>query len=181
MCTPIGHALAGVTLGLAVSRRGPWLSPWRDLAFCALVSQAPDLDFVPGLIMGMVEEYHHGISHSVGFALLGGLICAALGWRRGLGYRWGLLGALLYLAHVLLDYTTVSPRGIPLWWPFSEARLLADNPFFIDVWRRPLGWSLVWHNLGAVALEAAVLGPPAALMLWLRRRWFRGPAVSQVG
>lgn len=176
MCTPVGHALAGVALGLAVSRRGSWQGPWRDLAFCALVSQAPDLDFLPGLFLGSVEVYHHGLSHSLGLALAVGLLCGAWGWRRGQGWRWAWLGALLYFAHLCLDYTTVSPRGIPLWWPFSDALVLAQHPFFIDVWRRPLGWSLLWHNLRAVALELAVLGPPAALMLWLRRKWWQRPA-----
>jgi len=181
MCTPVGHALAGVAVGLAVSRREPWLGPWKDLTVLALFSQAPDLDFLPGLLLGAVEQYHHGISHSLSLAVLAGAALAALGWRRGLGARWGLLGFLLYLAHLLLDYTTVSPRGIPLWWPFSEARFLADDPFFINVWRRPMGWPLVWHNLGAVALETAVLGPPAALALWARRRWFQTPALAEEG
>lgn len=175
MCTPVGHALAGVAVGWAVSRQAPRPDPWREMVFLALVSQAPDLDFLPGLLTGSVEYYHHGISHSLGFAALAGIICAALGRRWGLGARWGWLGALLYLTHVLLDYTTISPRGIPLWWPLSQARVLAENPFFIDVWRRPLGWPLVWHNLGAVGLEVAVLAPPAALVLWLRRRWFQTP------
>jgi inner membrane protein len=162
-----------------MSRQAPRLGPWKDLAFMALISQAPDLDFLPGLLTGSVEIYHHGLSHSLGAALLAGLACAALGWRWGQGVRWGCLGGLLYLVHVALDYTTVSPRGIPLWWPLSQARVLAADPFFIDVWRRPLGWPLVWHNLEAVGLEAAVLGPPAVLVLWLRRRWLREPSAGQ--
>lgn len=178
MCTPVGHALAGVAVGLAVSRQAPPVGPWKELAFLALVSQTPDLDFLPGLLLGSVEIYHHGLSHSLGFAGLAGLACAALGWRWGQAARWGSLGALLYLVHVLLDYTTVSPRGIPLWWPLSDLRLLADTPFFVDVWRRPWGWPLVWHNLGAVGLETAVLGPPAALALWWRRRWWQTPALT---
>ena len=139
------------------------------------------MDFLPGLLMGSVEAYHHGVSHSLGLAVLAGLACAALGWRLRVAWRWAWLGALLYAVHLALDYTTVSPRGIPLWWPLSEARVLAGDPFFIDVWRRPLGWPLVWHNLEAVGLEVAMLGPPAALMLWLRRRWFRAPASSPTG
>ena len=31
---------------------------------------APDLDFIPGLILGRPNLYHHGISHSLGAAVI---------------------------------------------------------------------------------------------------------------
>ena len=35
-----------------------------------LFANAPDLDFVPGILLGDPGAYHHGISHSLGFALM---------------------------------------------------------------------------------------------------------------
>lgn len=176
MCTPVGHALSGAALGLALGQGRPLLSPWKDLALFAFVSQAPDFDFLPGLFTGAWDQYHHGLSHSLGLALGAGLVMGLIGRHWGSGWRWAGLGFALYFLHLLLDWTTVAQRGIPLWWPLTDARYLADHPFFIDVWRRPWGLGLLWHNLQAVGLEAAVFAPLAAAALLWRRRMFAGRA-----
>ena len=175
MPTPVGHALAGLAVGAAVTWRRPLLGPWRDMVLFGALAQAPDLDFLPGILLGRPEAFHHGASHSLGFALLAGLLMALWGRRQGQGqaWRWALMGFLVYLAQVLADAASVDtsfPYGVPLWWPLSDAYVIAARPLFLDVWRKPWGLPLVWHNLRAVGLEVLILGPPAALMIWLTRR-----------
>ena len=45
------------------------------LAIALVASLVPDLDFVPGIVIGDMRAFHHGISHSLAFAVLslGGL------------------------------------------------------------------------------------------------------------
>jgi hypothetical protein len=82
--SPIAHSLIGLAIGVAALR--PRGKPARVtlrtralplLGFAALAN-APDLDFVPGLLAGDLNRYHHGPSHSMlwalGFALWAGLL-----------------------------------------------------------------------------------------------------------
>ena len=46
------------------------------LFFYIFIANAPDLDFLPGLIIGKPNLYHHGISHSLGIGILFSLILA---------------------------------------------------------------------------------------------------------
>ncbi len=172
MATPLGHAAAGVLAGACLARKRPLLGPWADLALFAALAQAPDLDFIPGLLIGRPDAFHHGISHSLGFALLAGALCFAWGARRGDARRWGLIAFAIYFLQVLLDALTLDTRppvGVPLWWPLSGA-WVEIYPFFDDVWRTPPWAATLAHNARAVLLEMAVLGPPLAAVLWWRRR-----------
>ena len=69
MPSPIGHSLTG------------WLTAaWRDGSFkpvhpgrfllYVVVANGPDLDFIPGLLTGAPNLYHHGRSHSLGAGIL---------------------------------------------------------------------------------------------------------------
>jgi inner membrane protein len=165
--------LAGVVTGQAVTWRKPLLGPWKDLALFAGLSILGDLDFIPGILAGKHDLYHHGVTHSLGAALLAGLVMALAGWRSGRALRWGVMGFAVYFAHVVLDamgQDTSLPYGVPLWWPFSPEYVIADWAFFLDIRRVPFGWPVIRHNLVAVGVELAVLGPPALLVTWLRFR-----------
>ena len=179
MATPLGHALAGLALGPLIAWRRPFLGHWADLALFAALSQLPDLDFLPGLLIGRPEAFHHAQSHSLGAAVLVGLLAALYGRTRDEAWRWGLLGFALVMGHVLLDaigQDSSYPYGVPLWWPLSNDYLLSDWTPFLDIRRKPLGWGIVWHNLQAMGLEVLLLGPPAALVLWLVNRARRAHA-----
>jgi len=176
LATPVGHALAGVAWGALVGGRRPWFGPWRDVMFFAALAMAPDLDFLPGLVIGRPEAFHHGVSHSLGFALLFGGLMAWWGARRGAPWRWGLLGAGMYFLQVLLDWLTLDtspPRGVPLWWPWSGHYFMAEPWLFDDVRRRPLAWATLWHDIKAAGWEVVVLGPAAGVALWWRGRGLR--------
>jgi inner membrane protein len=173
MPTPVGHALAGVVVGQAATWRQPLLGPWKDLALFAALGVVADLDFLPGILAGKHDLYHHGLTHSLGAAVLVGLIAALWGWRKKRAWRWGLMGFAVYFSHVVLDamgQDTSYPYGVPLWWPLSPKYVMADWAFFLDIRRVPFGWPVIRHNLVAIALELAVLGPPALFVTWWRLR-----------
>ena len=181
MPTPIGHALAGVAVGAVLSRKRPFISPGRDLVMFSLLAQVPDLDFIPGILVGRPDAYHHGISHSLGACLLLGLITGLWGWRKKAdpadpawprALRWGIMGFLVVFSHLILDalnLDTRPPHGLPLWWPFTS-RYYLFYPLLPDIWREAPWWPTIKHNLWAVCLEVLFLAPFTTLALWLRRR-----------
>lgn len=184
MATPIGHAAAGMLAGACVARGRPLLGPRADLVLFAAIAQAPDLDFIPGLVIGRPDLFHHGISHSLGFALFAGGLFFAWGARRGDGPRWGLAAFAIYFLQVLIDAVTLDTRppvGVPLWWPLSHA-WVEIYPFFDDVWRTAPWLATLLHNLRAVALELLVLGPPLlAALFWRQRAMARARGESGSG
>jgi len=44
MPLPLGHALAGVTIALAVTKRNAPREEWKFFAFCAFLGALPDFD-----------------------------------------------------------------------------------------------------------------------------------------
>ena len=121
MATSLGHYLLGLSITQASASdnteksRGLWL---------ALVACVPDLDVIPGLFVGKLGQFHHGITHSFAAAV----IFSAITWLlfRPLGERslkLGILVFVLYASHVVLDYFTMdtgAPYGVPLYWPLSH-------------------------------------------------------------
>jgi membrane-bound metal-dependent hydrolase YbcI (DUF457 family) len=69
MATPLGHALAGYAvynLAKAPQRSDGWGLP----LLCVFMATAPDLDFLPGLLVGKPALFHQSITHSLGAAML---------------------------------------------------------------------------------------------------------------
>ena len=194
MPLPIGHALAGVVLqqvrpGFFFTNR------WRDALFFMLLANLPDADFLPGLLCGRPNLYHHGAFHSLGAALgvaaLGaGFFClkkrpVAAG-RCGpvaagrYGRFWGPAAMifLLFCSHLLLDLFAldlVAPFGLPLFWPFSGRYFIASRPFFINITRSSASGDFFpslfnGHNLAAALREVVILGSLALAAAWLRAR-----------
>ena len=167
MPTPVGHALAGLAVaGLSAGAVRPRPLHTAVLILCAT---APDLDLVLRFIDG--ANHHRGPSHSVGLAILVGLI----GWvlrrfgadlpsPRALGAAWG--------SHVLLDYLGIDtnpPFGEMALWPLTRDFFISPLPLFYDV-PRVFTTEAIRHNVIAVSIEVLVLAPLA----WLGcRRFFR--------
>jgi membrane-bound metal-dependent hydrolase YbcI (DUF457 family) len=176
MPTPVGHALAGIAAGSLYTKPPPLTTAWKDIAIFAILGQIPDLDFIPGILMGKPDYWHHGASHSIFAALAVGLIFYIYGRTRGEGRRWGLMAFWVVFSHVFLDAInedTSPPHGIPLFWPVSNEYFLI-YPLFMDVWRYPPWRETIIHNVLAVGLELIVLGPIALVSVWWRRRRIRG-------
>lgn len=153
MPSPVGHALGGVIVGQL-------LTPGRALAL-ALVAVTPDIDFLWGR--------HNMETHSLGMALLAGLVALAVS-RDG---RFALACALAWASHVLFDWLgsdTTPPLGVMAWWPISREYYFADAFVFEAISRRYWLDNFWAHNVWAVTSEVLMLGPVAALLSWWRVR-----------
>ncbi len=76
--TSVGHSLAGLSLYLIFERKLSLLKEWKEVLFFLILANLPDLDFLPGIVSGDLNRYHHGASHSIGFCLLTGVITAGI-------------------------------------------------------------------------------------------------------
>ena len=159
MPSPVGHALGGIAAA--------WpLVPGRTRRAAAIVAAAaiaPDLDLLVGT--------HRAASHSVGAAVIAGLVIAAVARRDRL--RWGGSVTLAWLSHILLDWLsndTRPPIGIMALWPFTERYYKAGIEIFPAVSRRY--WeSRFWiYNLHALVVELIVMTPIAVAVVWWWRR-----------
>jgi membrane-bound metal-dependent hydrolase YbcI (DUF457 family) len=177
MPLPIGHALAGIALqqvhpGFFFSR------PWRDALFFMFLANLPDLDFLPGIILGHPNLYHHGIFHSLGAALVVG---AGIGWffyrKQGHFWKFSAAVALVFVSHLVLDYFSLDfsiPYGLPFFWPLSNSYFIAAHPIFINIVRSGrsadfFSSMINLHNLDAALREIMILGGMAGAMGLLRR------------
>lgn len=166
MPLPIGHTLTGIAF--FETRPGLFFkNKWADALFFIFLANLPDADFLPGLILGSPNLYHHGIFHSLGAALA---IAAAMGWifylKKRHFWRFSAAVFLIFYSHLLLDFFAkdfAAPYGLPLFWPFSNSYYIAAHPIFINIIRsdRSLNFFsslLNRHNLEAALLEIILLG-----------------------
>ena len=75
MPLPFGHSLMGYSLYEAIPN-GEKSFSWRMLIVYVVVANLPDIDFLPGLIQGNPNKYHHHFTHSITFCMLVGTIFA---------------------------------------------------------------------------------------------------------
>jgi inner membrane protein len=170
MSTPLGHGLAGLAVGIGGDRSG---SELRTRALVgATAGLAPDLDFLPGLLIGDPARFHHGVTHSVGAVVVVALIAVMLAPRTR-RWAWAGIAAAAYASHLLLDVLTYDPSepiGLLLFWPLSEAYVNAPvTPLPRVLHSEVSPFNL--HNLGVAALELTLFGLLAvgAYLLWRRR------------
>lgn len=167
MSTPVGHMLAGAT---ATVGTGPGSSLRRKLIVGTLIGVAPDLDFVPGLLVGDPARFHHGPTHSLAFALgLAAVVWLIVSRDR---WRWAIAAGLAYASHLLLDAVTVDPGapvGLQLLWPISDAYLASPFRPLPQVLHSSVSVVNV-HNLAVILLELVLFGG----LLWLTLRFRAG-------
>lgn len=189
MPLPLAHSLTGAALWAALDERADPSAAGR-LAAAVVIANAPDLDLVPGVLLGDPNRFHHGPTHSLLTALALGL---AVGWLGRSRLRWplarGTLGgwtgtavmvAALWASHVALDMVTrdpSSPMGVPALWPLMDARFhVADLFERADKVAGPASPAefvrslLSAHNGRALVREALLTGPLLGVALWWRRR-----------
>ena len=181
MPSPLGHALMGFIIREAASKPVQ-AREWKTLLLYMVAAGAPDLDLLPGVLAGDPNRYHHGISHSVGLAVVFAIMAAvsvAIA-RRGNARRAFVIAGGLYLSHLgldLINVDTTPPYGEPLFWPISDRYYIAPFGLLPDITRTSssvVGFftSLIsLHNLWTMTAEALLLTPLALLTaLWRRRR-----------
>jgi hypothetical protein len=151
------------------------LAAQRELALFAALGALPDIDLLFGS--------HSGPTHSIGAAILVGLVAWAIGRRRGglSGGRpivFGVACAAAYASHVLLDWLSTDaspPIGVMALWPFGRNHYESDLHLFMAISRRYYqGWTFVRQNVLAILRELAILIPVLAIIAVTRRRRHQG-------
>jgi LexA-binding, inner membrane-associated putative hydrolase len=174
MPSPVGHILAGAALYLAGT--SPQHRSNVTLGVTLMGSVLPDFDFLPGILIGHPAAFHHGVSHSLAFAVLFGAVLFVLlrGHRQKIiATRAALLGALAYAFHIALDAVSAY-EAVPILWPLSNVKFGIDLNVFGEFHHERLEkgiWSVVrWDNLPAVTREFTILGTPVVLLFLWRER-----------
>lgn len=165
MPSPIGHSLLGGAFYTAF--RSSNVHDLKLIGLCLFAANAADLDFVPGLLIGDPNLFHHGISHSLGFAVLFAVACSSF---RLMGPSlWLNVGFFfsLYFSHVAIDYFSIDhgfPYGVMLFWPLTNEYYIAPFAFLPDIRRSQVASEFFVslfsaHNLWAATVEIAVISP----------------------
>jgi membrane-bound metal-dependent hydrolase YbcI (DUF457 family) len=176
MPSPIGHSLGAYALAQA-SRTS---AHSRALLLYAMgIACLPDIDVVPGIIIGPPGLYRHGLTHSLVAAFVVALVAAgfAAATRRRAGYIFVFtLG--MYCSHLLLDMlraSTIPIHGLQIFWPFDHTHY--NLPIHIFGHTTESGADRIiptaadlWANVRMIGLEILVLAPVAALARLLRKR-----------
>jgi inner membrane protein len=103
------------------------------LAGAVVLANVPDLDFLPGLLIGEPSAFHRGITHTVlGVAVATALFALLLPRLRVLHEDtppWGGWVFFVFVAlasHLLVDVVSIDtrppPNGTMVLWPFSDHR-----------------------------------------------------------
>jgi inner membrane protein len=177
MPTPVGHSLMGYII-YGISSRSVEGTQRRLIPLYLLAANAADLDFLPGLLVGDANRYHHRVSHSIGFAIIFALVFSLFPvlLKRDVSWRWRnfAIPFCLYCSHIGLDYFATDggfPYGVAVFWPVSAEFYISPIALFADIRRSPFSidffpslFSL--HNLWAVSIEVLLLLPFALLTLF---------------
>ena len=180
MPLPFGHSLMGYALHDSLQQdKREW--SWKTVLLFVVVANLPDIDFLPGFLVGKPNLYHHHyLSHSLGFAVFVGLV---LGWvfakrkPRGFLYYFLVFGSVCY-SHMVLDYFTAdtsTPLGLPLFWPFSAEYRYSEFSIFLAVHKS--GDSATFfqslftrHNFWVALWEVVVFVPVLAIIKLVKNR-----------
>jgi membrane-bound metal-dependent hydrolase YbcI (DUF457 family) len=134
MPTPIAHSLAGIAIHYFRSA-GERRHDWRLLLWFVAVANLPDIDFLPGILIGRPRAYHWGPTHSVFAAfVVGGAIGFFLARRSGRYASTITLMIAAYLSHVLMDLMLGDGSqlvGLQALWPFSRNTYLLTWAVFL--------------------------------------------------
>lgn len=174
-------------IGLALA--SAWLLPrargadlaaaaWKErraLGAAILLANLPDVDYLPGLLAGDLNRYHHLHTHTLGWVAVTSLAAWWI-WRsvaasrpRGLLLLAGALG----LSHLVADLFSADgrpPYGIMALWPLSDAYFISPHTLFWRLRKATVLDMFQWHNVQAVLVEAAWCLPPVlAVIAWKSR------------
>lgn len=125
------------------------------LLFWAIV---PDLDVIPGFLVGDLGRFHNNLTHSLTAAVVLSVMAALiLSWINRCSLRiWFIALFFSYGSHILLDFVTYSERGLLLLWPFDLTRYESGVALFYGV-----RWSegvISYHHLVTLVSELAFVG-----------------------
>jgi inner membrane protein len=142
MPSPLGHALASTVLH-KLKVPGPWKTDWKLLLFHVFCGISPDLDFIPGLLMGNMSRFHHTLSHGFpgAFLIAGFLWLFYAIWRKTWKIKEYFFIFLLVAIHPIMDVLALDASrayGCPLLYPFLKEYWISPWVFFQDIHRESL-------------------------------------------
>lgn len=134
MPSPIGHTLTGVCLFVFVRNQVSTKQVQKLLLLLVAVSNLPDIDILPGLLVGDPRAFHRQATHSFTIAILLGIFSNIIATKLAQkeARKWGGWISILYGSHILLDLFVVDrrpPFGVQALWPFSQDYFI--SPFSI--------------------------------------------------
>ena len=118
MPSPVGHILFAFAISGVPKPGNVFTRWWPVLVLFAAI--APDLDFLPGIVIGDPNRFHHGPTHSITAAVVFTVVIALL--FRSLAKVQMLIIFVVYAGQVLADTLARdlgAPYGVPLFWPFD--------------------------------------------------------------
>lgn len=187
--TPLGHSLAGYAVYNFSSMASTNHNRLKLSFLCIFMATAPDLDFIPGILIGRPELYHHQITHSLGFALIASLAIASIVSIRTKPFSQIFsLCFISYLSHIIIDFFEYSGHyshrsGMPLFWPISTEKFASRVSLYLAFHydRLPSASIIEWvksmldlYNFSAIAHEAVLILPFIFLGQWYKKRYMRG-------
>lgn len=129
MALCLAHATAGYLAYEILRPPGPHRP--LLLAGAVVLANAPDLDFLPGLMLGQPFQFHRGITHTFLAVAVLAAFAALIAPRLPRPAPWGgwvVFVAVAYGSHLLVDLVsmdTTPPEGTQMLWPFSDVYLYA--------------------------------------------------------
>ena len=159
--------------------REAWKWRWA-LAGCVVLANFPDVDYVPGILSGDLNAYHHFYTHTPGWcALVAVGVWGAMRFFRGArAPAFGWILALL-LSHLVADYMTEDTRppiGIMALWPLNDQFYISPVTIFRHWKKSQFAELLQWHNFVSASGEALWTVPVVSCVLIWKGRAFRSTA-----
>lgn len=177
-------------MGLAVMGATPFDAPGNGVkerawlaVYCVAVANMADLDFIWWNGDGFTVSglFHHGVTHSLGFALIVAAVAYAVARLRGRKdcAQLAILTAVLYSSHVLADLLNEDNYhqngvGLPALWPLTETYFIF--PIIPGVNRDTL---FTLGNAKAVMVEVLLFGG-IMTAVWGYRFWRSKEVVKSV-
>lgn len=178
MPSPLGHALAGLTVGLLAEKTpsasaeshppsSSGIAATPLVLACALMAALPDADL-------LIFDWHRTATHSITATALVFIVTAVVtGKVTGRpAWRWAAALAAAHATHLLLDWLAIDPRppsGIQLFWPFSREFYISRLDIFPGTERRIFRQGALLLNARSAMWELLIMGPISAAAWWVRR------------
>lgn len=182
---------------------------WKPFLFVLVFANLPDIDFIPGILIREPSVFHRGLMHSLGMGVIISFLAALVivkftrpptqgysaranhsfyrptlevssGKRRGAKFlNVFLLGLLLYILHVTMDFFTVDDNpsngiGLPVLWPFTAEKFIASCRPFVNfkftTGPYMLGNSLFLHNTQVIIRQVLPFSLIAGIVYRKRKK-----------
>ena len=137
------------------------------------MANLPDIDYLPGVLMGPINAFHHGYTHAFGW-IVAVAFASWLLWRKEDRVGWAVFAVLFaaLASHLFADIFSDDsnpPYGIMALWPFTDRYYISPVSIFWSL--RKATWNDIfqWYNVRAALYEALILAPIVVLVLTYKR------------